>query len=141
MSSDHDFRRLLIAHRVSYTKQRYAVFSVLKGNEPLDVATLVSRLRHLMDRASVYRTIRLFEQIGLVQRIYNGWKYRLELSDMFQTHHHHMTCLRCGTIYSVHNEPTIERAIQQIASNELFILTGHTLELQGYCHSCHTSSV
>jgi len=27
-----------------------------------------------------------------------GWKYKLELSNAFQHHHHHLTCLQCGGV-------------------------------------------
>jgi Fur family ferric uptake transcriptional regulator len=88
-----------------------------------------------IDRASVYRSVDIFEESGIAQRIYSGWKYKIELSDIFQEHHHHFTCLNCGKVYPIHDE-SIERIINQLAEAEQFKITSHQLEIQGNCSQC-----
>src|ERR1700759_5537066 len=85
-------------HHQSLTAARVHVFEALQGHEPQTMHPIVEACRGGPDRASVYRAIALFERLGIVQRLQMGWKYKLELSDAFTHHHHHLTCLRCGRI-------------------------------------------
>jgi Fur family ferric uptake transcriptional regulator len=134
MSSIEQLIATLRTHGQSSTQQRRAVFSALQGQEPLSMH-VVDRSTGV-DRASVYRTISLFEQLGIVQRLQTGWKYKLELSDTFHEHHHHATCLGCGRTISLREDAALEALFQQIATAYNFVLTNHQLELQGCCAQC-----
>lgn len=92
-----------------------------------------------IDRASVYRTIELFEQLGIVQRLNTGWKYKIELSDKFTDHHHHVTCVQCDKTVAM-NEQELERFIEQIAHHHGFVPTAHQIEIQGLCQACQSSA-
>lgn len=140
MNIDQEFKEYLYKRKISYTSQRLAVFKALYGSEPQEISNLIERLNPLLDRSSVYRAIRIFEKIGLINRVYSGWKYKVELSDAFQAHHHHMTCIKCKKIFMIRDESSIEKTIDNIAQKEGFTLSGHTLELQGYCRSCNNKS-
>lgn len=89
-----------------------------------------------IDRASVYRTVALFEELGIVQRLQIGWKYKLELSDAFSRHHHHMTCLRCGLVISFDETPELEQQLRWVAASNRFKMKSHQLEIQGLCARC-----
>lgn len=93
-----------------------------------------------IDRASVYRVVSLFEQLGIVQRLQIGWKYKLELSDTFSHHHHHLTCLKCGRIIDFDEAPALEKDLYHIAKNNNFQIRGHQLEIQGLCRNCTASA-
>lgn len=123
----------------SLTTQRQTIFELLLSQEPLSMRELCGRAAGSMDRASVYRTISLFERLGIVRRINIGWKYRLELSDTFSEHHHHMTCLKCKRIIPI-NAQALEKFIDTLASSEQFTPTEHQIEIQGYCAVCATAS-
>lgn len=97
---------------------------------------LTQKLKHDADRASVYRTVELFERLGIVQRIQVGWKYRLELSDSFNPHHHHIHCTQCSRVVSLSEDAALERHISSLAHQAGFQLTSHQLELSGLCESC-----
>lgn len=126
---------VLKEHRYSLTMQRQAIFDLLDNQEPLSMRELCQRAATTMDRASVYRTVSLFERLGIVRRINIGWKYKLELSDIFSEHHHHMTCLKCKRIIPI-NAQALEKFIESLASGEQFSPTEHQIEIQGYCASC-----
>ncbi len=133
------FRTTLKTAGYSDTSQRRAVFGVLIGKEPMAMSAIVAAVQHTVDRASVYRTIELFEKIGIVHRIQYGWKYKLELSDTFHQHHHHITCLKCGKVSTISEDTHIEEDIKLLGRTHGFTITSHQLELQGYCNTCHTS--
>ena len=80
----------------SVTHPRKQVFEELLSSGPVTTATLSQKCAEILDRATVYRTISLFEQLGIVNRIWHGFKSQLELSEIFTPHHHHATCQNCG---------------------------------------------
>ena len=129
------FATTLRKHGHSVTSSRKEVFLALEHHEPLSMHKLVEQCPHI-DRASVYRSIALFEEIGITKRIYSGWKYKIELSDMFGHHHHHATGVRCGHLYSLDEEPAIESALKAIAARHSFVLTAHEVELSVICKAC-----
>lgn len=126
----------LKAHGYSSTSVRRAVFHTLTQEESLTMAKLVKSLSGQIDRASIYRTVELFEQLDIVHRIQIGWKYRLELSDQFSPHHHHIHCTVCKRIVSLKEDSHIEQSIQHLAASAGFKLTAHQLELSGVCSNC-----
>jgi Fur family ferric uptake transcriptional regulator len=128
-------KQYLKKQRQSLTKPRLAVFAALQGREPQTMQQLVAACP-AVDRASVYRTIALFERLGVVQRLQIGWKYKLELSDAFSRHHHHLTCLNCGRVISFDESPELERQLRWIAASNRFKVRSHQLEIQGVCQSC-----
>ena len=136
---DTQFVRILDEQKVSLTKARQAVFAtLLDTHSPLGIRELIQSCP-VIDRASVYRTVTLFEQLGIVQRVYSGWKYRIELSDIFQAHHHHATCLGCGETIALPKNDAIEQMFAKLTAAKEFTMTKHILELQGYCHKCRVS--
>lgn len=126
----------LKSNNYSLTTARKSVFSALLDKEPQTMAELVKAIDKKIDRASIYRVIALFEQLGIVDRLQIGWKYKLELSDSFRSHHHHITCTSCGRTQMFDESRTIEFELKQLAQEAGFIETGHQLELRGICRTC-----
>lgn len=130
------FRTTLKTNSQSLTRTRLAVFNVLQDKEPQTMREVVAACAGQVDRASVYRTITLFERLGIVQRLQIGWKYKLELSDAFHHHHHHLTCSRCGTTIPLPEDRQLEAWLHTLARGQDFIMKGHQLEIQGLCQNC-----
>lgn len=134
-TSQSPLRQHLKQHGFSLTEARRLVFTALQGKEPQTMRQVVAACPSV-DRASVYRTIGLFEKLGIVQRLQIGWKYKLELSDTFSHHHHHMTCSRCNRIIPFDESRVLENELEQIARGNNFTMQGHQLEIQGLCSQC-----
>jgi Fe2+ or Zn2+ uptake regulation protein len=126
----------LKSNSYSLTKARKTVFLALIDKEPQTMAELVKAVGGKIDRASIYRVIALFEKLGIVERIQIGWKYKLELSDVFRSHHHHITCVKCGRTQMFEESKLIEFELKQLAEEAGFTETGHQLELRGICTNC-----
>jgi Fur family transcriptional regulator, ferric uptake regulator len=133
-SSQETFKTLLQANGQNITQARLAIFNALTGQEPMSMHDLIGRVSSI-DRASVYRTVDLFERLGVVQRLYTGWKYKLELSDAFAEHHHHITCTNCGRTVAM-NEDELEAVIDRLAAAHGFQPSAHQIEIQGRCTTC-----
>ncbi len=126
----------LAANRLSTTAPRRHVFQALLEGDPLTMAELVSRCLPQTNRASVYRTVSLYERLGIIHRLQVGWKYKLELSDKFQHHHHHMHCTACGLLISFAEDSILEERLRKIATGASFVPADHLLEIRGRCNRC-----
>lgn len=132
---NYEIATILKLNGLSVTKQRVYVFELLEDKEPLTMYELYDLAKGQLDRASLYRIITVFEKLGIVQRINIGWKYKIELSDKFAEHHHHLTCLKCWKIIPI-NETELETFVDGLAVSHDFHPTEHQVEVQGYCGTC-----
>lgn len=135
---NHEIATILRDNGLSVTKQRVYVFELLENQEPLTMYELYDLAKGHLDRASLYRIITVFEKLGIVQRINIGWKYKIELSDKFAEHHHHLTCLKCQRVIPI-NEDELESFITDLSKNHNFKPVEHQVEVQGYCRDCQIS--
>jgi Fe2+ or Zn2+ uptake regulation protein len=129
-------KKTLTHNGYSYTKARAETFRLLQEAEPQSMREILVKAAGKVDRVSVYRNIDIFEKIGIVHRIYIGWKYKLELSDQFMGHHHHLSCLQCGKVIDIEDETHIDDFIKSIAKQFDFIPQSHQFEVAGYCANC-----
>jgi len=130
------FKQTLVSNKVYVTKIRQEIFKLLINDTPQTISELVAKSNHYIDRVSLYRNIKLYEELGIINRINVGWKYRLELSDKFIAHHHHLSCLSCGKIIDIQDEQYIENFIKNISKKYNFISIKHQFEIFGYCQTC-----
>lgn len=131
------FREILAGKGYHLTQARELVFlTLLNSSKPLSLRELYTQISSKVDRASVYRNIELFEKLGIVHRIYIGWKYKLELSDQFIAHHHHLICLSCGKVIDIKDERHIDEFTRDIARQFDFQPRSHQFEIDGYCKEC-----
>jgi Fur family ferric uptake transcriptional regulator len=129
-------RALLKKDGISLTKPRRIIFDLLLGQEPQSMQVLIKRANGRVDRATVYRTVELFEKLGIVRRLNVGWKYKIELSDVFVGHHHHFHCTNCGRTYSLPPNPMLETMIDSQINKDGFSPRGHNLQIYGMCPNC-----
>jgi len=132
-------KAILKSEGASLTKPRRAVFDLLFNQEPQTMQVLAQRAQDKVDRATVYRTIDLFERLGIARRLNIGWKYKIELSDVFSGHHHHLSCTNCGRIIDLPDTPMLETMIDTVAAKTGFAPRGHQLEIYGLCANCAKS--
>lgn len=131
---EEQIKSLLKTQGFSATKTRMSVISSILSLQPATMRQLITALPNV-NRATIYRAVDLFVDLGIAKKVYTGFKYRIELGDDFQAHHHHLTCLRCNTVIDIHT-PEIEYAIEQTAQNNGFRAIRHDLEIVGYCANC-----
>jgi Fur family ferric uptake transcriptional regulator len=89
--------------------------------------------------ASVYRTLELLHDQGLVTRVDTGdGVARFEPALPGGEHHHHVVCTRCGAVEPFEDE-ALEAAIQTIGARVDFEVTGHDVALRGRCRACRAA--
>ena len=115
------------------TDQRKLVAKVMSGSEDHpDVDELhkrVSKIDSKISIATVYRTVKLFEEAGIVAKHdFKGSKARYEQAP--QEHHDHLIDINTGEITEFVNDD-IEKLQKQVAAKLGYKLVDHRLELYG----------
>lgn len=129
------FKEILKDSGNSYTQPRQTIFEQLQKTGPTTATRLAKDCSPQIDRATTYRTIMLFEELGVVNRIWHGFKSQIELSEIFTPHHHHASCQHCGMSLDI-VDPELEKLLSRIARERNFLALGHVIELTGYCEKC-----
>jgi Fe2+ or Zn2+ uptake regulation protein len=119
----------------SITEPRMAVFRFLQEHDPTTIQAVIAALTPDIDRASVYRTIGLFRELHIIDDIVAGGRRMIELTDSFDSHHHHLTCLRCGRHVTI-DDHLIELRLLAIAQAQGFEPTSHQVQISGLCRAC-----
>ena len=131
MSSDIENK--CIKKGVRLTDQRKLVAKIMsESDDHPDVDELhkrVSKLDSKISIATVYRTVKLFEEAGIVAKHdFKGTKARYEQTT--QEHHDHLIDINTGEITEFVNED-IEKLQKQVAAKLGYKLVDHRLELYG----------
>ena len=131
MSSDIENK--CIKKGVRLTDQRKLVAKIMsESDDHPDVDELhkrVSKLDSKISIATVYRTVKLFEESGIIAKHdFKGNKARYEQTT--QEHHDHLIDINTGEITEFINDD-IERLQKQVAAKLGYKLVDHRLELYG----------
>lgn len=113
------------------TEQRRVIARVLGASQDHpDVEELYRRASAIDDKISistVYRTVKLFEDAGIIER-HDFREGRSRYEQVPDEHHDHLIDVNNGTVIEFHSEE-IERLQEEIARRHGFRLVGHRLEL------------
>ena len=128
-----DIESKCIQKGVRLTEQRKLIAKVMSESESHpDVAELhkkVSKFNSAISIATVYRTVKLFEEAGIVSKHdFKGNKSRYEQAT--EEHHDHLIDINSGEITEFVNEE-IEKLQKQVAEKLGYRLVDHRLELYG----------
>lgn len=88
------------------------------------------------DLATVYRSMHLLEEMGMVQRFdFGDGSTRFELVAQQHEHHHHLVCRSCAKVVEISDcfPPDLE---EKIARQAGFKGVSHKLEFFGICPAC-----
>ncbi|MCH2077388.1 MAG: transcriptional repressor [Rhodobacteraceae bacterium] len=115
------------------TGQRRTIATVLEdANDHPDVEELYARASAVdagISLATVYRTVKLFEEAGILEKLEFG-DGRARYEDADRDHHDHLIDLSTGEVIEF-VDPEIEALQEKIAERLGFELKGHRLELYG----------
>ena len=131
LSERRNIEALCVAKGMRMTEQRRVIARVLAGSEDHpDVEELYRRCAKVDDRISistVYRTVRLFEDAGIIERHdFREGRARYETSR--ESHHDHLINLRSGEVIEFQSEE-IEKLQAEVARRLGYRLVDHRLEL------------
>ena len=121
------------ANGLRMTDQRRTIAAVLEGSaDHPDVEELYARASAVdagISLATVYRTVKLFEEAGILEKLeFRDGRARYE--DAERDHHDHLIDLNSGAVIEF-VDPEIEALQERIAAKLGYDLKGHRLELYG----------
>ena len=115
------------------TEQRKTIAAVLQeSDDHPDVEELYARASardSAISLATVYRTVKLFEEAGILEKHEFG-DGRARYEDAERDHHDHLIDLNSGAVIEF-IDPEIEKLQEKIAEKLGYELKGHRLELYG----------
>jgi len=122
-----------IAKGVKLTDQRRIIAKVMSDSQDHpDVDELYNRVSKIDSKisiATVYRTVKLFEEAGIVAKHdFKGGKARYE--QLNESHHDHLIDIKTGEIIEFVDDE-IEKLQQKVAEKYGYKLVDHKLELYG----------
>src|SRR5690554_2351466 len=136
-------------HGASYklTPQREATVMVLLENEEdhlsaEEVFLLVKEKAPEIGLATVYRTLDLLTELGIVDKINFGdgvarYDLRKEGIDHF---HHHLVCMECGSVEEIIEDLLVD--VEKIVEEKWqFRVKDHRLTCHGVCKNCQEAAL
>jgi Fur family ferric uptake transcriptional regulator len=133
MNASSSIEKICIDRGMKMTGQRRVIAQVLSvSNDHPNVDAVYDRASSIDSKisiATVYRTVRLFEEAGIIEKHdFGGSTARYE--EATDDHHDHLINIRNGDVIEFHNEE-IEVLQRKIAKQKGLKLIGHRLELYG----------
>ena len=122
-----------LAKGVKLTEQRKTIAKIMSDSQDHpDVDELYRRASKIDSKisiATVYRTVKLFEEAGIVAKHdFKGGKARYE--ELNEGHHDHLIDIKTGEIIEFVDDE-IEKLQQKVAEKYGYKLVDHKLELYG----------
>lgn len=129
---------------VRLTRQRRILLDLIdQSGKHLDAESLYMLAREKdpkLNRVTVYRTLKLLKQGGLVDELdlmhFSGEQHFYETR--MKQEHAHVVCLRCGKIEEFFGEP-LRRMREQVESDFGFEILLARTEIGGYCADCQVA--
>lgn len=122
-------------HKKRNTPAKQEVFELLKKHEAITTLDLFAKVADQMDKTTFYRILKQFHEFKIIREtVINGVR-KIELSDQFSNHHHHLVCGRCGKVVNIH-DMKLEQYLKQLAPVNKFVHLSHSFEIIGLCPTC-----
>jgi len=122
-----------LAKGVKLTEQRKIIAKIMSNSQDHpdvdELYTRASKIDSKISIATVYRTVKLFEEAGIVAKHdFKGGKARYE--ELNEGHHDHLIDIKTGEIIEFVDDE-IEKLQQKVADKYGYKLVDHKLELYG----------
>ncbi len=121
------------------TPQRKAILTVLLEHRGcfISVEKICEETRKIhpeINITTVYRNLDIFENLHIVHKIFiDEGVSRYDIISV-DAHHHHIICKGCGKTEVIEFCPLGD--LVGLAEEKKFTLTGHKIELYGFCDKC-----
>jgi Fur family transcriptional regulator, ferric uptake regulator len=111
------------------------VFAIHDHFDADDLFAELARRNSRVSRATIYRTLELLSEAGLVEKTsFTDNKTYYEYA-YGHDHHDHLICKGCGKIVEFHDD-TIEARQENICRKFGFVIACHSHKIYGFCSDC-----
>lgn len=135
-----ELRSRLAKKNYKLTSQREQILTIFLENEEKhlsaeEVFMHVKKKDPQLGLATVYRTLDLFVELGLLQQVeFDATRRRYELQPE-EGHHHHLICVECNTVVEFKDD-LLEEFEATIEQEYDFKVLDHHIRFYGRCSSC-----
>jgi Fur family ferric uptake transcriptional regulator len=130
-------------HGFKITPQRRAIIDTIAGTrEHLTPAAIYQRVHReypSIGLVTVYRTIDILAELGLICETHAGGNIRSYMMRRPSGHHHHLICTDCGKVVDF-TDCDLEKLERRLAKETRYKINGHLLEFLGQCRQCQKNS-
>jgi Fur family ferric uptake transcriptional regulator len=123
------FAQYLNTRKLKLTPERKIILQEMLNSrghvEAEDLLFNLKKKAKRTSRATVYRTLELLVDSGIVRKV--------DLAN--HPHHEHMICLKCGRVIEF-SDKAMEGALRKLCSKRGFEQTLHLFQVFGYCEKC-----
>jgi Fur family ferric uptake transcriptional regulator len=124
---------LLRAEKRRMTSQRELLLGIIQERGHLDadeIYRLAKRRNPRLSLSTVYRTLNLLKELGLVEELHLGEEHHHY--EAKAEAHHHLICLGCGKVI----ECRLTEDLRELGRRHGFTVVSAQVELVGYCSDC-----
>jgi len=140
-----DIKQKFQEKQYKLTPQRQIILQVFMEHQDEhlsaeDVHVFVRQYSSEIGLATVYRTLELFSELDVLQKMdFGDGRSRYEFNETSTPHHHHhLICLGCGKVKEFEDD-LLETLEKTIAHKSNFMIVNHQVKFYGYCHECKVS--
>lgn len=127
---------------VRLTKQRRFLIDLIESSQthlhPSDILKLARQRGEKMDRTTVYRTLGMLKEMGLIEELdllhLSGHEHYYELRDK-NKRHIHLGCVKCGKILEFRSR-LIEQLESEIRKETGYDVLSMRIEVAAICRKC-----
>ena len=121
------------------TPQRRAVLRAIASSQghltPAELHQLARQERPDIGLVTVYRTLEMLAEAGLICEMHSGGSCRSYLLRRPAEHHHHLICSVCGQVVDF-TDCDLSDLEHRLCQDTGFEMEGHLLEFLGRCPQC-----
>jgi Fur family ferric uptake transcriptional regulator len=110
------------------------LFNAIRPLSPQELYQGLLKKQKRIGLTSIYRSLDLFESLGMVFKIINGSNMKYKLCEL-ENHHHHIVCKTCGHVVEL-DFCDISKWSKKVMESTGYQVTDHQLSFYGYCKEC-----
>lgn len=139
MDSENGFREILRHAGLKHTKQRASILKMLtESDQPVSAEQVFLELQKNSINANLSTVYRILESLaskGIVLKTSIGSDTKALFEMNSSVHKHRLICINCREMTAVEGCP-LEEYEKLLKDRTGFDVTGHKLEIYGYCEKC-----
>jgi Fur family ferric uptake transcriptional regulator len=132
------FKNIIEEKKLKLSHPRLLIYQELSNAvtplSPQELFQSLIRRKKRIGLTSIYRTLDLFESLGMVFKIMNGSNVKYKLCEL-ENHHHHIVCKTCGSVVEL-DFCDISKWSKKVMESTGYQVTDHQLNFYGLCKAC-----
>ncbi|MCM8821357.1 MAG: transcriptional repressor [Candidatus Omnitrophica bacterium] len=141
--------RRMVKEGLRITQTRMVIIDILTRNPEKhfsaeEIFLMAHRINPGIGFATVYRTLDLLAQMGIIQKMeFGDGKARYEMTEAMENvpHHHHLVCTECGKVidyteFTDEEKELLAKVEKELSEKYKFKIKNHIIQFCGICNNC-----